>query len=100
MRSFAADEDDRQKINLNLLRTGRGDLDLTERALLIYFLGKENGKRLGTEKIADETGFSEHKVQHLMKALEDKGYLYRDTTNWDPRTGPEIIVAERPDLLP
>jgi DNA-binding MarR family transcriptional regulator len=101
MRFIADEESTPERINVDLVRTGYdGDLNGEERFLIMYFAEKENGERIGTEEIADQTGWSKSKVRRIMRSLEEKGYLYRDENNWDRQTGPEIIVAERKGLLP
>ena len=104
MRFIVDKESNPERINVDLVRTGYdGDLNPDERFLILYFAAKaakKNGKRVGTEEIAGDTGWSKRKVRRVMKSLEEKRYLYRDENNWDARTGPEIIVAERKGLLP
>ena len=106
MRFIVEKESDPESINPDLIKTGYdGDLNPDERFLISWFASRaedenKNGERVGTEEIAGLTGWSNRKVRRIMKSLEEKGYLYRGQDNWDAKTGPEIIVAERKGLLP
>jgi len=102
MRYFTTDRDANSttKLDRELLITGKGDLNPKERWLIAYLISYEQGSRIGTSQIVNNSGWSRRKVQRTLKSLEEKGYLYRDKDNWDAQTGPEIIVAERKGLLP
>jgi len=101
MRSFFIDrsEEPYSTINRDLIQGVHHELNLTEVGMINYISSHQNGYRLGTKQMAGDTGFSKRKVRRILRSLEEKGYLYRNEENWDKETGPEIIVAESPELL-
>lgn len=101
MRYFTTDRDCHHfnKVDQQLLLTGNGDLTPKEIYVIAYLTCHKQGYRISTSQIAEDSGWSRRKVQKIIKSLEEKGYLYRNRENWDPQTGPEFLLAERPRLL-